>query len=388
MLGNKKPKFKLTFAINDLSKIPHTSGYCYAELSIADGSPTGFRATMSHLKPFSSSSKDSSENELLPDSSGGHTSGSDNVAGHISSRCNQVRTSKYRIHNFKCHFNFTMSCNLKFPLKRKDNMIGDKYLVIRVFYNTDKHSKHDHPVELGVVKLNLSEYLNFNEPVTAKYLLQESKINSILNLTTSLEELPADFDFHTQLRIDDTKHNLSNQNSSLNISKASENGSKSFKVPHFQRQAVFGGIDGVINPSSNKDTDGDRPDHPTDSASEAQEEDISDRKDSSSQNRHMTTVGTKPIEDVIVDPIIGSLYRKILESNWDPDLHVLLKLTPQKVVDDIFDQSHDASGMEKNLQHYSNLRPQEDDDGVKNADGLIVESKFRDNLTSWSVSWT
>ena len=385
MLGSKRPKFKFSFVLNDLSKIPHTSGYCYAEISIADGNPSGLRAAFAQLKPFSSLLKDT-ENDNVSMESKGNASTEHNVSSR-SSRCIQVRTLKYRIHNFKSHFNFSMSCNLKFPLKRKDNMVGDKYLVLRVFYQAERSSKHDHSMELGVVRLNLAEYLNFNEPVTAKYLLQESKINSILNLTTSLEELPADFDFHTQLQIDESRHAQLHANSNLSISKASGSGTKSYNVPQFQRQAVFGGLDGVINPQGNKDAG--LLGTPNESESASKHETNEDEKDQShQQNTHMTTVGTKHIEDVIVDPIIGSLYRKILELTWDPDLHVLIKLTPQKVVDDIFELDKDPLKMENNLQFYRNLRPKPDADSLRNKEGLMVESKFRSNLTSWLVSWT
>lgn len=50
-------------------------------------------------------------------------------------------------------------------------MIGDKFLTIHIFYAAEKSSKLEHPVQFGVVKLNLAEYLNFDETVTAKYLL-------------------------------------------------------------------------------------------------------------------------------------------------------------------------------------------------------------------------
>ncbi|OBA21707.1 hypothetical protein METBIDRAFT_41576 [Metschnikowia bicuspidata var. bicuspidata NRRL YB-4993] len=370
MLGDKKPKFRFSFSINDLSKIPHTSGYCYAELSVADGNPSRFHSDLSSVS-----------------SSGASLNLENKASSHSSTRRIQVRTPRYRIHNFKCQFNFSMTCNLKFSLRRKDDMLGDKYILLRVYYITEKHSRHDHPMELGEVKLNLTEYLNFREPVTAKYLLQESKVNSILNLTISLEELPADFEFHTQLSIDNSKHTQPNTSSSLGISSASEKGTKSFNVPQFQRQAVFGGLDGVINPQANKETGRSLPQQ-ADSVSGAQSEDEeADGENTLQPDRHITSVGTKPIEDVIVDPIIGSLYRKILESSWDPDLHVLLKLTPQKVVDDIFDLEKDPSKMESNLQHYRDLRPADNDD-LKNVDGLMIESKFRNNLKSWSVSWT
>lgn len=376
MLGNKRPKFKLSFSINEISNIPHTSGYCYIDVLIADSNYSGIMATISNLKPFLQSKLDDDDAAQQK-----KTASKSPASYHASSRSIRLRTSKHRIQNFKCHFNFTMTCNLKFPLRRKDNVIGEKNLVLRVFYNTDRNFKNGTPVELGMVKLNLAEYLNFNEPVTAKYLLQESKINSILNLTTSLEELPADFEFHTQLQIDDSKHSAAPTSTSLRQQKLTTSSDKSFKIPQFQRKAIFGGLDGVINPQTNA-----LPSSDTQSNLSSKAEDLQSHQQNA--DRHLVAVGDKTFDDVTVDPVIGNLYKKVLESTWDPELHSLLKITPQKLVDDILDLEEHPEKMEENFNFYRELYKDDDEKGSKNRNGLLSEALLRSNLRSWSVSWT
>lgn len=376
MWGDKKPKFKFELTINELSNIPHTSGTCYLKIDIAEGNLSGIMASIQHLKPFSSGIEDSE--------SGSSTKTSiSQPASSRSSRSISLRTSNFKIHNFKCHFNLQIACNLRFPFKRKDNMIGDKFLTLRVYYAADKSSKLEHPVQLGVVKLNLAEYLNFDESVTAKYLLQKSKINSILSLTTRLKELPSDFDFRTDLRIDEPKSGHGTPSSLLNLSKSADLGSRSFNVPQFQRKKVFGGLEGVMNTTSSLGTKQDVA--TSDDNKDKSKEDS--RVTDASEDDKREDLGSHSLENVMVDPIIGNLYRRVLESTWDPDLHSLLKLSPAKVVQDLFSTSDYNENMEKNMEFYRSLTASYEEESNKDKTGLLLESKVRENLISWSVSW-
>ncbi|WPK26505.1 hypothetical protein PUMCH_003860 [Australozyma saopauloensis] len=370
--SGKKPKFSFNLTINDLSNIPHTSGYCYLKIQITDGSLAGLMASISHFRPFSLEVDDSDNSETSK------TSDSNSLSSR-SSRTISLRTSNFRIHNFKCHFNLDVACNLRFPYKRKDNMIGDKYLTIKVYYAAEKSSKLEHPVQLGSVKLNLAEYLNFDESVTAKYLLQESKINSILSLTTKLKELPSDFEFKTELKIDESKLSQANSSSMLMASKQTDSNTRLFNVPQFQRKKVFGGLDGVMSTPTNVSGR----DVPTQDDSHAKEQALQQ----SSEELRRQDLGSHSLENVMVDPIIGNLYRRVLESTWDPDLHALLKLTPEKVVHDLFLTSEYNEDMEKNLEFYRSLTADYDDESSQNKTGLLLESKVRENFKSWSVSW-
>lgn len=387
---DKKPKFRFEFAINDLSNIPHTAGYCFVDISIGDGHSNGLRAALSSLKPVLKAPGNSGNSGNSDDSSklsrpSTATESLDSVAMSSSGNIH-VRTSRRKIHNFKCGFNYRLLCNLKFSVRKRDSMIGSKFLRLRVFYVPDRSKLHNH-TELGLVRLNLSEYLNFDEPVTTKYLLQDSKINSILNMTLGLEELPSDYEFHTQLQIDDSKHNSTTNGSQLAHSKNTELNSRSFNVPQFQRKTVLGGLDGVINNNNS----GSKQTLSTNSSDEDGRQSVDKLEQSKSEHKiDSAKFGSGTFDNVIVDPIISGLYRRVLESTWDPDLHCLLKFSPEKIVDDIFKSNGEdcRAELEKYIQKYELSNKEADGEGFKDMNGLINETKYRDNLKSWTVSWT
>lgn len=266
-------------------------------------------------------------------------------------------------------------------------MIGDKFLTLEVYYSPERSSKLEHRVQLGVVKLNLAEYLNFDEPLTAKYLLQESKINSILSLTTMLKELPSDFEFRTELRVDDSKLNHGNPSSVTSLSKTSDPTSRSFNVPQFQRKKVFGGLDGVMNAQGSQALTLALQKHERSATETSKSQAVDQSSSEFSKEGKNQDLGTHSLENVMVDPIIANLYRRILESTWDPNLHSLLKLSPEKVVHDLFLASDHGETLEKNLEIYRSMSASYDDEATRERNVLLQESKVRDNYKSWSISW-
>lgn len=387
---SKKPRFTLDFAINELSNIPHTSGYCYVDVLIGDGHQSGLRATISSLKPVTKSSSAGSSDDVSNTKKPLATDSKDSSATVSSSRSGNihVRTSRRKIHNFKCFFNYKMSCNLKFAVRKRDAMIGPKFLNLRVYFVADKSKSALNLVELGLVRLNLSEYLNFNEPVTTKYLLQDAKINSILSLTLGLDELPSDYEFHTQLRIDDSKHsgNAALNGSMLTFSTSADATSRSFNVPQFQRKTVFSGFEDVMQKNQPIIRLGGLATSSDDDKGQAanKSENQNTGGESKADNPHF---GLGTFDNVIVDPTISRLYLRVLESTWDPELHSLLKYSPEKIVDDIFSSNGDACRklLEKDIEMYGT--DQDSSEGYKDMNGLISEIKYRDNLKSWTVSW-
>lgn len=371
---SRRPKFKFELTINDLSNIPYTSGHCYLDIRIGDGSLSGLIAALSQLKLVPKSGTESAD---LSSSGASQSSSSKGI---------HVHTSLRKIHNFKSSFNYKVSCNLRFSVKKRDNMIGDKYLTIVVMYAPEKKSRSDrNGTELGRVKLNLAEYLNFREPLSSKYLLQESKVNSILSLTTYLEELPAEFDFHTLLHIEDSKHSTSS--SSGSFSKSTKLSTRSFTVPQFQSTGVFGGLDRVINsqPSVNglKPAPSDEHTNTKDSSSKEVP------KNGSQQDSDVPSFTVHSFDNVIVDPLVSGLYKKVLESTWDPELQNLLKFTPEKIIDDIFN-SKDSEYTDKtkgDIKDFDNM-DDDSDDYYKDTKGLINEARYREDLRSWKVSWS
>lgn len=442
-LNSNKPKFSLDFTINDLSNIPHVGGSCYIDVSIRDSRKSKFSLRPSHAlagaQATFESSKNSIQSKLDPKSSSSHSSSTPSTVSAI--------TSKRKIHNFKCSFHFLLSCNLRFPLKKKENLIGNKYLILTIYYVPDlshHHGDESHGAsELGQLDINLSEYLNFKEATTFKYLLKHSKVNSIISLTVSLKELPSDFQFHTQLQISEAHSNLSNANTRIGTSRPSQaqttnrtttltlqldsqGQNPKFNVPNFEKKKVFGGINDVINTSLgehqnqgygseldllkiNSDTEQNGKDcsigkkisqhlnpHHSNSklsgsnANSLKANSISGNSDKANNNGSYGHSALKNANDqqtaVMMEPIVSNLYKKILESSWDPELYKLLDYTPEKIVDSIFREGTGWSDKIAEKLEIWNADNGDEDDEVRDLNGLINEVGFRGDLKSWHTS--
>lgn len=426
----------MDLTINELTNIPQVSGYCFIELQIRD-SKKGFKPAFSSFKTHSPAHDDNKDGNLISKvESKLHTSSSSDLSDSSSSTTTSsgnvsVTTSRKRIQNFKCTFNYNLSCNLKFPYKRRENLIAGKNLSLKVYYihdsksgdnlssgkNSRTHVGHD-TSELGKLDINLSEYLNFNEPTNSKYLLRDSKVNSILTLTINLTELPSNYDFHTQLQINDS-HSTTTQTLSEETSKDPKPVSQptKFNVPQFERKKLFGGLNDVINSpdsstfssqnlsvSSHSSTESDKNSsshrrQTTQTSDESKKKPLSKLKLScktdtnhtppqphSSANGDTGSNG-KVHESIIMDPIITSLYKKLLESTWDPELYCLLNYSPEECVKDLFDCSNekDFSNVYCKKLGASYHPPEPESGESRDLNGLINEHSFRDDLRSWSI---
>ncbi|EGV62202.1 hypothetical protein PSN45_000922 [Yamadazyma tenuis] len=392
-LGTKKPKFKLDLNINELSNIPQVSGECYIELNIRDSKKKSL-PSLRALSIRNNIHKSLTDNDNSEPSSGSSTPAfsspnSEDNRTHTSNGNIYVTTSSKPIHNFKCGFNYKVSCNLRFGIKRRENLIADKYLLMKIFYVGEKHKEFGHHhtsnrLELGKLEINLAEYLNFNEPVTSKYLLKDSKVNSILSLTVHLSELPASFDFHTSLQINDsgtvsksvTHHDTTSKSSST----AQSSSHNQYNVPQFERRNIFGGLNDVIGSENKK----------TDTSIKREQSPMSDDRriqrsgTKKSRNPPEKSLETKGDQDppVLIDPIVNDLYKKILESTWDPKLHLLLDFSPEVCINSIFNNSAD----EWRQKLKDDLADDNDEDEeVRCIHGLINETNYREDLRSWSV---
>lgn len=262
----------------------------------------------------------------------------------------------------------------------------------------DKSSSHRHEkTELGMLEINLSEYINLDEPLTSKFLMSESKVNSILNLSIYLGELADNFDFHTQLQVNDAgdKNNTStvinNREKKKHYNTANNKNAKSVNL---DRGTIFGGINdmmkfstsdnssnaqlGNLSASSFHSDDSDRPHNKP------------KRKGSSRHRKSKSTLtndalgNNQPGNAIMMDPIVSNLYTKVLESAWDPALADLLEYTPEKCIIDIFESSGD--GWNKDISQKLDSRYDEnDEDNIRALNGLINEASFREDLRSWKV---
>ncbi|KAL6451456.1 hypothetical protein SBY92_002798 [Candida maltosa Xu316] len=228
--SSNKPKFAFNLSINELTNVPEINGSCFIELQVKDGSRRGGGHGHSHVSANGSDKKSTlmspsnssraflnkfdditTSLSLNPNS---NSKDSSSVSGNVA-----ATTSRKRLHNFKCAFNYKLSCNLRFSVKKKGNLIANKYLLLKIFYvnDTSNHTSSSQITELGRLDINLSEYLNFDEAITTKYLLNDSKVNSILSLTIGLNELPPNFDFHTQLQIQDNNSSINSRTDTSNL---------------------------------------------------------------------------------------------------------------------------------------------------------------------------
>ncbi|RLV91201.1 hypothetical protein JA1_004054 [Spathaspora sp. JA1] len=404
MLSSNKPKFSFSLTINELTNIPEINGSCYIGLKIKDGNGSHKLANL--IKPTSNSNSNSSSTNSNNSSfsksffnkfDDATTKTTSPFSGSSSSSIS-CSTSRRKIHNFKCIFNYKLSCNLIFGLNKKLNLINNKYLLLKVYY------VHQGIItELGSLDINLAEYLNFDQSITTKYLLNKSKVNSILNLTIQLNELPKSTEFHTQLQIEDNnsttasatptstsqpkKLPTSTTSTSFPVSSPKRT---SFNVPQFENKHVFGGINTVFGEGTF--TQGPSQTISVNSPKTDEENVVNGNiPNGNLPATAATATGAAPGKpQILIDPIVGTLYCKILECNWDPELYHLLEYSPDQCIDDIFENKSNPYGYNLKLRQYvkqhTNLNDDdEDDDDQIKLNGLISELKYRQDLKSWKV---
>ncbi|CAI5760265.1 unnamed protein product [Candida verbasci] len=473
MFKSDKPKFSFQLTINDLTNVPQIHGSCFIELQIKDGKRRNLhhshtakdlennngnqKVNKSFLNKFDDTltslalGKDSNKhNTSISQTSSNSKDVKNNsvVTGNIS-----ATTSLKKLHNFKCNFNYQLSCNLKFGIQKKKNLISNKYLLIKVYYVTTDSSEHHHlsnigskhTIELGKVDVNLSEYLNFDEPVTTKYLLSDSKVNSILSLTIGINELPSNFDFHTQLQITDnnssTSSTATNTKTNLDLRNSQNHKKNTFNVPQFEQKLVFNGINNVFGENGTFNGNPSQPTLPPQYKDQKTENNNNNNNSNnnnnnnnnelssqSSQGSETTThhensflqqlaphhngsrfkkeksssnsppPGQKKAPDdakqqqILMDPIVSELYCRILECNWDPDLYPLLEYSPNQCINDIFNNENNKYGCNLDLKNYyeEKLKPEllVENENYRKLNGLINEYKYRSDLKSWKIGET
>lgn len=424
-----KPRFALDLALNELTNIPHVSGSCFVDINIRDRRRAKFllKLGLGLALALALTAKLNSKHARA------------DKAAHTLTTPGTVLavTLKRRIHNFKCAFNYRIRCNLKFPLKKKQNLIGNKYLVMVVYYVGETRGDGDGDgdrggslLELGRLEINLLEYLNFEEPTTSKYLLRQSKINSIFSLTILLRELPADMEFHTQLQIADAPlaptlapslapslassrapsraPSLASLGPAPLRTRQPQSHASRFNVPNFERSKVFGGLNDVIKTPTHDRDDGDDASAATASATtSATASPVATEEHHRNGKRTMQHIAshlyphhnnsgvTAPpdahnkniVADrhrdsaILMQPIVSNLYKKILEASWDPELYKLMDFSPEKVVESIFRDGTAAN--DRFMKTFDPWRGEELD-AERDLNGLINEVGYRDNLKSWN----
>lgn len=196
---SKKPKFLLSLRISELINIPQSSGYCYVKWHLKDGTGT-------------SSDVYDSNGEIIPAMNQSHGA-----------------TPKVMVENHRARWNFEFERPLQMKLLVDRNReLVPKHLLLEVFFEfrsdasngpgskprrsdsgssqsvktgaTNIYSQRNTgKILLGVVVLNVSDYVREDEqPMTNRFLLKKSKVNSILNVTLQMALVRGSYrDFQT-----------------------------------------------------------------------------------------------------------------------------------------------------------------------------------------------
>lgn len=297
---SKKPKFLLTLRINELINIPQSSGYCYVKWHLKEGTGT-------------SSSVVESNGEMVPVMSQSHGS-----------------TPRIMVENHRARWNYEFERPLQIKLLvDKNKELMSKVLSLEVFFEFLSGSAGNNPrrsnsgsnstksgsnnvysqkatgkVLLGMVSLNLAEYVREDEQATTnRFLLKKSKVNSILNVTVQIKLIRGSYrDFYMSKGL--TSGQLPGGfRSGLNdmLDDSSDMGSPTSSV--FQHS--------VASPVGNR-------------SGMAQSKTIDTSMNSSD--------GSKNFISASMSPLVDSLYQKTFQLPWDPRPG---EFTPRECVEDI-----------------------------------------------------
>lgn len=191
---NRRPKFLLYININELFNIPQSTGHCFVKWHLKDG--TG----MSPLYIVNENDCSSS----TPDENG-------TIAITKTTNYSKGTTPKVCVTNRRACWHYAPSSPIRIRLSiDKERKLISKLLIMEVYFefleNTCECNDSIHlsnclinkvtgKLMLGSVTINLVEYINQDQvAITDKFLLQKSKVNSILSLTIKMELLRGSFD--------------------------------------------------------------------------------------------------------------------------------------------------------------------------------------------------
>lgn len=210
--SSKKHHFELDLEISELTNIPQLTGTSFLVLTISNHRSVKNHQSRLHTK---STFKDNSK--------------------------------KIPIKNHKCNFNYELK---KIPIKlyeeSKTKILSDKWLHI-TFYTEIKNNESgnssnnsaNNRSKLGLVEINLTEYVNDREKVNNRYLLQESKVNSICKLSLFIKH------------IDEASYESMNPSSSFQDKKYT------FNIPNRTTTQIFQGLTKSLDQTKRSSMDSD-----------------------------------------------------------------------------------------------------------------------------------
>ncbi|CCF60799.1 hypothetical protein KAFR_0L01890 [Kazachstania africana CBS 2517] len=327
---NKRPKFLFSLQINELVNIPQSSGNCYVKWNFRKGTGT---TKVSAPATASSSSSSSSIRQSRGDTKSQATTQGKGITPHV-----QVKH-----HRAQWNYSIRNPIEIKLLVDKNGNVMP-KILLLDVFFefiedtgvnsstsssksllrssslksprtsiDLIRHKKETQTISdtnikstgrnsysqrvsskllLGSVSINVAEYIREDEsPVSNRFLLRNSKVNSIINLTMQLNLIRGSYE-------------------DFNIPKVITSGQLS--------GAFHGGIGNIFENAS------------FDGSSEVSH--ANNTPGSSVKTpRTGATNGVSTISNTM-SPLIDSLYEKTFELSWDPRPG---EFSPKECVEDI-----------------------------------------------------
>lgn len=347
LLGGKskatRPKFLLNIRIDELINIPQSSGYCFVRWHLKEG--TG----LSGHRLARAASDDES-----------------NLGGHQS----HGTTPRTLVENHRARWNYQLEKPIQVKLQvDKYKKLEAKSLVMDVYFEflengskeagiaRAKRTSLDAPnivktsnnvyapkvsgkLHLGTVSLNISEYVRRDEqPLTNRFLLKKSKVNSIINVTVQMKMIRGtydDFDVsksasgqlpgNVRSGIDDILEDSSGRSSPVSSNcQSSPGGSpRSTQYPQSLRGSVRM-VNGNLSP-------------------------LNASGNGSGKAQSYTGVGSPSTQGNTIsssmNPLVENLYQKTFQLPWDPRPG---EFTPKECVEDILQGGNGWARNEKGI---------------------------------------
>lgn len=259
--GVEKFRFRLSLVIKELTNVPQICGMCFIKVQV--------KAPHSHGRKVQFEQK---------------------------SKSAEVRDSY-------CTFNHKIQdIDVTIAKDKNTEYLKEKLLILKVYceFPVGLEEETKQKTKLGQVSLNLSEYTSTEDVVSNRFLLQNSKVNSIIK-----------FDIQLQ-----------NTTNSTETSSRRRSHSSDFKTPKLRHPQTFSGLHDFLEESNSPDVKKDDPlRKPT-------------KRGSVERKRLKVQDSENVLKSISNNPVLKDLLNKTYEFSWHNKNYQ--EFTPSEAVDDIF----------------------------------------------------
>jgi len=312
---SKRPKFLFFLQVNELVNIPQTSGYCYVKWNIRDGTGINKNSTIV----------------------------GDDKQYKVSNQSKGM-TPRVKVTHHRAQWNYKLDRPIQLKLQVERNKdLHRKDLVLDIFFefisgtsNTNNNNnnstntnnvvpqeKVSNKIQLGRVVINLSEYIREDEmPITNRFLLKNSKVNSIINVTIQMKLIRGAYSDFNMIHMGNGNSTVSSRNVSGSVSKSQL---QPLTLLETQGTSDFSGTTPSSPRKSSHSYTGLSPDAQNDISGSGGRPSTM-KSGQSSTAKGLSTISTS------MNPLVDSLYAKTFHLPWDPRPN---ELSPRECVDDI-----------------------------------------------------